>query len=237
MELEELPSSIPLSIAHKLGMFVTMDQGGSHPWDTVTEFDAVVIGGVKQRIMWPPYGAAGDRRPLCKSNNNREGYPQVNFPWNDARSIYEGDAPIEGHEHDTLKCTDCQFKLNPRHYKDMALPVCESSYKLILLDPQDRVVIFNAQGAAKRVVAHYAKWFQQNNQPMFTHITRFELTSVKNNGNRYADLELRKGGPTDKSRWVSRYLPLFKQWREELETPPSSGTAATSKPELTTLDM
>lgn len=233
MELEEFASPVQLNINHKQACFTASDT--THNWHEETQFTAVIIAGVKQRIMWPPFETSreGSRRPMCKSNNNELGFPQGGyFPWTDPRSKYDGtvSAPT------TLNCSDCQFRINPAANKRAGNPVCESKYKLVLLDEQGKIVILDASGAAKRVIAHYGQWFENQKMPTFCYQTKFTLQPVKNNGARYADLEVVKAGPTDRMRWVNEYLPLFKQWKEELEVPPSV-SVGTSRPELTTLDM
>lgn len=232
MELEEFSSPVQLNINHKQACFTASDE--THNWHEETTFNAIIIAGIKQRMMWPPFQTATTetRRPMCKSTDNEIGFTQGNFPWTDERSKYDGTVSAPS----TLTCADCQFRVNPRHYKQEGLPVCESNYKLVLLDNEGKLVIMSATGAAKRVMAHYAEWFKNQKMPTFCYVTKFELNAVKNNGNRWADLEVTKAAPTDRAKWVSEYLPLFKQWKGELETPPSVSTGP-ARTELTTLDI
>lgn len=227
MELEEFASPVQLNINHKQACFTASDE--THNWHEETQFTAVIIAGIKQRLMWPPFADTNtSRRPMCKSNNNEIGFPTTAFPWDDDR------APVDKLQ--SLPCTSCKFRVNPAANKRNGLPVCESKYKLVLLDDQGKIVIMDASGAAKRVIAHYGQWFENQKMPTFCYQTKFTLQPVKNNGARYADLEVVKAAPTDRMRWVNEYLPLFKQWKEELEVPPSV-SIGTPRPELTTLDM
>lgn len=228
MELEEFTSPVQLNINHKQACFTASDE--THKWHEETKISGIIIAGIKQRMMWPSFqtATAQTRRPMCKSNDNEIGFPQPNFPWDDDR------AP-SNHLH-SLPCSSCQFRVNPAAYKKTGEPVCESKYKLVLLDDNDKIVIMDATGAAKRVLAHYGKWFENQKMPTFCYVSNLELHATKNNGNRWADLEIVKGAPTNRMKWVNEYLPLFNRWKEELEVPPSV-TPASNKVELTTLDM
>ncbi len=237
MELEEFASPVQLNINHKQACFTASDE--THNWHEETQFTGVIIAGIKQRIMWPPFETSreGSRRPMCKSNNNEHGFPTAAFPWDDERASKGGAAEVfRSAITNQINCNECKFRINPAANKRNGLPVCESKYKLVLLDEQGKIVIMDASGAAKRVIAHYGQWFENQKMPTFCYQTKFTLQPVKNNGARYADLEVVKAAPTDRMRWVNEYLPLFKQWKEELEVPPSVSIGI-SRPELTTLDM
>src|SRR5687768_9768284 len=89
MELEEFTKPIDARINHKQATFDLSDE--SHPFHLESTFNAIIIAGIKQRLMWPPYDSTpGARRsPMCKSNDNVTGYPQRDFPWGDERSPLE----------------------------------------------------------------------------------------------------------------------------------------------------
>lgn len=235
MQLEELPQATKLSISHKLGIFTSDDP--KHPWDTTTGFEGIIIGTFKQRMMWPHYDtrrAGQPIRPMCKSNDAIAGYPQPDFPWDDKRC---GLIALAEPRPTVLKCESCMFSKDPRKAKENGLPVCDSTYEVVMIDDNDRIVILKASGAAKNAMTHYRDWFKKNKAAMFMYRTRLELTSVKNNNNRYADLGLTKGVMTDRDLWVTKYLPLFNQWKEESQTPPSATFSGGSKPKLTELNM
>jgi len=217
MELEEFTKPIDLKINHKQATFDLSDE--SHPYHLESSFSAIIIAGVKQRLMWPPYDSDPNARrsPLCKSNDNVTGYPQRDFPWEDERAKV-----VEPKMSGRLSCSECEFKDDPQHWKNQGKPVCESGYKLVLLDAEDRLIIFNAMNmAAKRVIAHYGEWFKNNKLPTFCYVTKFELHGVKKSANRYADLELTKQEQTNRNLWVPKYLPLHDEWKAVLEVPPS----------------
>ena len=233
MQLEELSQSTKLSISHPTGSFRCEEL--NHPWDNVTSFEAVIIGTFKQRLMWPPYGTRSSTdpvRPMCKSNDAIDGYPQLNFPWGDPRANV---LPLNENAAEPIKCESCLFPRDPRKAREDGLPTCDSNYEVVMLDPNGKIVILKATGASKNAMTHYRDWFKRNKAAMFMYTTKLELTSVKNGGKRYADLSLSKGLMTDRNEWVTKYLPLFEQWKAESQTPPSASVAA--KPKFTELNM
>lgn len=234
MELEELKTPINLSIDRETATFRFSDE--SHPWHEEPSFEAIIIAGIKKRIMWPPYDRSNRNtpRPLCKSSDNKVGVPQAPFPWDDNRA----EASDKRERPTELDCKPCHFRQDPQNAKASGLPTCDSFYELVILDPTGDILILPTYSAAKRVVAKYGKWFEDNKRPTFVYYTRFELTSTKNYGQRYADLDLTKTTLTDRNKWVSDYLPLFKEWKATLEVRPAGPSSrARSDTEFETLDM
>jgi hypothetical protein len=111
--------------------------------------------------------------------------------------------------------------------RDSGKPVCANSWKLICLDDEtNEVFILELTGSALRTASNYVKGYVARQLPLFTNRVSFSLEVVKNNDIRYSELTVKQGEMTARDAWTSKYLPLFKQWRDILEEAPTQSSAS-----------
>ena len=84
-------------IDHNEGIFVNNQNHFAYE-----AIDVVLLGLVKQRVMFDKEVSEEGSDPQCKSNNNVEGFPGEDFPWH----LYTFGQQPEG---STLPCASCNF--------------------------------------------------------------------------------------------------------------------------------
>lgn len=218
---------------------------------TKEEFPAltvVVLGLVKQRIMWPPK-LEDDSKPRCKSPDNVHGFPNMNesgpkknlFPW--ASSNYEpsqlrtvdlapGENPNYPHGwssngHGTLPCDSCSFAKwgKDEDNKNVPPPCSEQhTYPLLYMQGEGDDVswipaLMTLQRSAIKNSRAFINGFAQRRQPFFTQYVGLTLRAEARGGNEYAVPEFRNLGPSDRNMW-GEYAEQLRGVREMVRMAP-----------------
>ena len=201
-----------LSIDHPNAVFVDNLTNESHEKLTV-----VILGLVKQRILWDEEVNEGDR-PLCKSYDFREGVPGDNFP---IKASGFDALPTDG---GTLPCDACSLKdwgSNPRN----DTPWCSEQHTFPLLmqaggDPDNygAPAILTVQRSAIKASKSYLTGFARSKTPVYTVVTELSLDARKKGSVNYAVPRFSKIGETDQDDW-QEYARSYRSIREFLTTP------------------
>lgn len=203
------------------------------------ELNVVLLGLVKQRILWPAEMGEEKSAPLCKSVNFVEGRPDVaNFPWD--KSGF--DAPPAGSTDIALPCDDCQLKewgSNPKN----DTPWCSEQYTFAALMPINGDIDFGAtpvvltvQRSAIKPCKRYLTSFARARTPLYTCFTSMTLEARKKGTVNFAVPKLVKGAETPTALWpefAAQYRSIrdfLQSERSDQDETPSS-TAAASAPD------
>lgn len=192
--------------------------------------ECVILGLVKQRIMWDTEVDDGDK-PQCKSPNNEIGYPQLRtdiparkqFPW--ARSGFaQADYPPNEEGHVQLPCASC---LLAKWGADKSKPSCSEQYSFPLYykdgDGNFRPGILSFQRSGLKAARTYVGTFGANKQPMFTVLTRMKLNPESRGKVVYATPVISRGGPSEADQW-SEYADAYRNVRAFLHQAPRPAT-------------
>ena len=165
-------------IDHDNGVFVNGLTG-----ESFTEFDAVILGRLKQRILWPKEpGDSGDL-PMCRSSDFRTGIPRAEawvqvqpksnnltaqkasgFDWATVEAAAEGGG---------LPCENCNLK---EWGQDRTPPWCNEQWTMPFArldeggDPILGVISFQRTGL--KPCKSYVSAFVQAKSPLYTVVTR-----------------------------------------------------------------
>lgn len=210
-----------LVIEHEEAMFKNTTTGELFP-----ELNVVMLGLVKQRIMWDRTVDEGDR-PQCKAPNNEIGFPQMRtdiperkqFPW--SRSNFNKDeATINEDGMIMLPCESCIFK---DWGKDRERPACSEQYTFPVyyeVAPDTWApAIMSFKSSAIKNAKTYAGSFASRKTPMFTAITKLTLTPESRSKTRYAVPHFRQVGGSSPDMWAE-YKATYRSAREFLHQPP-----------------
>lgn len=190
------------------------------------ELDCVVLGLVKQRIMWDSQVDDGDK-PQCKSPNFEIGYPQMRediparkqFPW-DKSNFNKADMTPDQDGLIALPCGACNLK---EWGKDRERPPCSEQYTFAIyyVGTGGEMVpaILSFQKSGIKAAKTYAGTFGARRQPMFTVWTKMTLTPESRGKTRYAVPTLARGGASDQSEWMG-YGEAYRSVREYLHAKP-----------------
>jgi hypothetical protein len=226
--LEDLDSSdlvVPrLNFDHKNGTIV--DSLTKEAYDSL---DVVVLGLVKQRILWEPE-VRDDAKPLCRSYEHKFGHPDVkNFPW-EASGFPE---PTGGGEV-TLDCESCALKEWGSHpTRDTTW--CAEQYVLgVLVLPDEEAengapALLTMQRSGLKPVRTYLSGFSRMNTASYIARTRITLDLNKRGSVDYVVPQFRKTTGTPAEMWAE-YAEQYRTIRAYLTTPRRAETDDAAAP-------
>lgn len=203
-----------VKIDHPTGSFV---DGLSN--QTYKELDCVVLGLVKQRVLWHPDVDDSKDPPLCRSLDFQIGRPRVEvFPWEPSGFASAVGAPEEGM---TLPCASCQLKDWGTHPKQ-DVPWCSEQHTYVVLmrteDGDDVPGVVTFQRSGIKPSKTYLTSFARSKTPIFTVRTHIKLEMNKRGTVTYSVPKFTRGAATDQSEWAG-YSENYRSIREFLQTP------------------
>lgn len=217
-----------LQIVHADGVFMDNLSKNVYP-----SLKVILLGMVKQRIMWDDKIDEGDR-PQCKSTDFINGFPQMRddipkrkqFPWERSNFSPENFKPEDGlNNMVTLPCGSCIFKDWDKG--DWKTPPCNEQHTYPLLyspdgDPENLIpALFTTQRTGIKPSRTYISSFAQTKTPLFTVFTELTLTQQSRGINKYSVPNFKRLEQTDRGGW-SEYANQLRSIREFIRQPPRS---------------
>lgn len=208
-----------LNIAHRDAEFEDNLTG-----QTYKEMRVVLLGLVKQRILWAENVEDGEG-PLCKSYDAKEGLPTENFPWK-ASGFEKQDG-----ENIHLPCEQCNLKEWGTH-PGRKVPWCSEQFVFpLLMEVPDEgwiaPAILTFQRAGVKAVRQYLSAFKRSNQPLFTVVTKMSLTPNKKGNVEYATPKFQQQDGTPRELWEG-FAGHYRQIRDFLRTEPITADVSSS---------
>lgn len=203
-----------LSISHREGVYVNGLTG-----EKFKDLDVVLLGLVKQRVLWPP--TMGDEKdaPLCKSLEFTIGRPGKDFPW-DKTGFNQADYANTG-EQPELNCADCPLREWGSH-PTQNTPWCSEQHTFVLMLPTAdegwTPALFSVQRTGIKPSRTYLSGFKQSNVPLFIVKTKLSLLENKRGMNEYCVPVFARGLPTDESEWQN-FADTYRNIRDYLQSP------------------
>lgn len=182
-----------LKIDHDSGQLVDGLSGQSYD-----EIEVILLGLIKQRVLWPAEMGSGEDPPMCKSYNYTEGHPDARtFP-----AAASGLA-VEWPEGVVLPCESCALKDWGSH-PTRDIPWCTEQHTLPLLmqvNPEDPFslapAIFTIQRSGIKPSKTYLTAFARERKPLFTVKTKISLDQRKRGSVDFAVPKFVRGEATD----------------------------------------
>lgn len=215
-----------LKIAHRDGRFV--DSLSNEEFDKIT---VIMLGLVRQRILWHPSMDDDDAAPMCKSTNFQIGFPDLNaeeqpknklFPWDksgfDPNDFQPGSDGLV-----RLPCSGCQLKEWNSH-PDGKKPYCSEQFTIPLLYDAtggDNFIpaIISFQKTSLKPLKNYLSSFKRGKTAAFSARTEMGLDLTKRGMNAYSIPNFRNVGQTDPDDWPE-YATTYRQLRDFLTADP-----------------
>jgi hypothetical protein len=214
-----------LIIDHKAAMF--KDSSTGQMFDSL---EVVMLGVVKQRIMWDSQIDDNDK-PQCKSPAYDIGFPQMRtdiparkqFPW--AKAVFDqADFPPDDKGQIRLPCDKCNLK---DWGADKEKPPCSEQYTFgVYYKDEDgnlRPAIISFQRSGLKAARSYAGTFKAASQPMFTVWTKLTLTAESRGKTEYATPGFIRGGASESAKWAE-YAEAYRSVRAFLHQDPRPAT-------------
>ncbi|URG17425.1 hypothetical protein Mbo2_055 [Rhodococcus phage Mbo2] len=210
------PSSPPpkfpfMKINHKRAWFENPD--GERIGSTL---DAVILGQLRSRIMWPGQFGSGER-PVCKSDDSVTGTPLENFPWNESKF-----AEVESNKLG-IPCEECSFK---EWDKDFGRARCQETWTIALLVVQNGNVsdtpwLLNFTSSGITTLRDYFRPMIEQKTHPFNYVTRIKLHAVAKGDSKWSKPEFARLGDTSYEQH-NFYVGLLRQVKKELRPAPLS---------------
>ncbi len=230
-----------LNIDHTKNVFVNNITG--EEYESLT---AIVLGLVKQRIMWPDDVDEGDK-PKCKSPDFENGFPNVNpeakadkrFDFVTSNFNPEDYPPEKGiNGLVTLPCKSCVFSQWDKN--GWRQPPCNEQHTYPLLFSTDdgatfQPAIFTTARTGIKPSRQFISGFASSKQPFFTQLTHIELNHQKKGSVRYSVPSYRRIGASDTGTW-GEYAGQFRGIRDFLRAAPANYDAEDGESEGVPLD-
>lgn len=214
-----------LQIQHADGTFKDNLSGMIFP-----NLKVVLLGLVKQRIMWDDEVDEGDK-PMCKSPDFEHGFPQTRddvpaskrFPWADSNfdpANFPPEAGMNGNV--TLPCGSCIFKeWDKGNWKK---PPCNEQHTYALLYTPDEgttwvPALLTLQSSGIKPSKNYITYFAQSKTPLFTVYTEITLTQASRGSVTYSTPNLKRLDATPRENW-NEYATNARAIRDFIRQPP-----------------
>lgn len=200
----------------------------------VAEFSGIVLGLVKQRVLWPPEVGDEPAQPLCKSVDFKTGRPNVDtFPLAESKLTLTLDDGV------TASCEDCALKDWDTHPTRQG-PWCQEQHVwAVLADLEDdgnaAPALLTFQRSSMKPSRQYLGAFARKRQPSFSVVTHFKLNGQKRGSVKYAVPELSRGEATDPDDWShfgEQYLSIRGFLQTVRSDEESSDTTASKTPKV-----
>lgn len=187
--------------------------------ETFEELPAIILGLIKQRIMWPEKLDNGDK-PQCKSPDFEHGFPNMRtdipkekqFPWATSNLDIASAVPIEeegwsSNGHPTIPCGNCIFQ--QWNKRDWEQPPCSEQHTYPLLyglgvgteDEQWLPALLTVQRSAIQNSRKYISFFAGSKTPMYTVYTSLTLEGHTRGKNKYYVPVFKRGEGTPREDW------------------------------------
>jgi hypothetical protein len=191
-----------------------------------TELDAVVLGLVKQRVLWH-HVVEDDAKPLCQSLNHEQGRPGKDFPWKD--SGFAKDASLAEGEQQIVNCADCPLKEWGSHPSNDT-PYCSETHTYVLGLPTPDGQSFSpatltVKGSALKGSKAYLSSFVRERTPTFVVMTKLGLEARKRGTVHYAVPTFVRGAAVARE-FFDDFKRQFRTTRDFLWTPRSAEAEA-----------
>jgi hypothetical protein len=213
-----------LNINHDKGVFVNSQT--EEEWQ---ELYVVVLGRIRQRIMWrQKYEDDKNIKPQCRSNDNKLGFPNFDqtsdrrdlFPWDQSNF---NSAPLEvnpEYNEYTLPCDDCAFK---EWGENGDKPLCNAQWAIPLYYVVEGgaylPAVFTVRSTGLVAFKSYFSAFAMKREsPMLVH-THMSLREAKQGRNTYFIPQFKRNAATDGSYWQS-WADSYKGMRNFITRPP-----------------
>lgn len=218
-----------VQILHKEGVFEERLSG--------TKYEAlknvVLLGLIKQRVLWPAVMSDEKSPPLCRSYDGIHGNTGTDFPWA-ASALTQNDVTVPEERRDDAhflaNCDNCKLQEWGTHpIRDT--PWCSTQHTYAIMLNEDGVLapaVLTIQRSGLKASTHYCAGFQRAQKPLFTQFTDVTLELRSRGGTEYAVPKFVRAGATEPSDYdlfatnyfeIRDYLQTPRSFDEQEETP------------------
>lgn len=224
--LEDMDDSdivIPrLTLDHKKGLFRDNMTNAEYP-----SLECIILGLVKQRVLWDATVEEGEKKPMCKSTNHIQGFPLLKgqdktFPWALSK-LNQEDYPPNSIGQVVVPCQDCFLKewTSAPNGKN---PYCSEQYTLAVMynqgDDTWTPALLTFQKSGVKSTKTYLGDFKRKQEPAYTAVTTISLNENHRGNVDYCTPVFKKGAATPKANYAG-FSQSFGSIRSFVRQPPA----------------
>jgi hypothetical protein len=199
-----------------------------------TELDVILLGLIKQRVLWPSEVGEDSEAPLCRSYNYTLGNPGEKFSVRESR---DPQSPLDASgfsavdiQRGQLSCAECNLKDWGSH-PSRDVPWCVEQYvfAVMMTDPGEPIgtpAMLTLQRSAIKPARAYITSFVRAKKPLFVARTTLKLDGRQRGSVRYAVPKFVKGEATDAD-FHMQYAEFFRQVKDFVTAPRTQDDAET----------
>ena len=186
--------------------------------ETFGEMNVILLGLIRQRVLWPPEVGEDSSGPMCRSNDAITGVPYIKeFPF-DESGFDEADVDRDDPK---LSCAGCALKDWGSH-PTRDTPWCSEQHTYALLretgEGMFTPALLSLQRSNLKPSNRYMQSFVQAKTPLFVSETKISLEARKRGNVDYSVAKFSKGEATDDGDHVS-FAEQYRGIRDFLHTP------------------
>lgn len=192
-----------------------------------SELNVILLGMVKQRVLWPAEVKEEKEAPLCRSYNFTEGVPGENFTKPGSGKNEPSPLSVSGFteaqvEGGTLACLECKLQDWDSH-PTRDTPWCSEQHVFAVLvtepgEPLGYPAMLTLQRSSLKAAKTYLTAFARTKTPLFTVRTTLKLDARTRGSVEYAVPKFIKGEATDPD-YHPQYAEFFYGVRDYVQTP------------------
>lgn len=204
-DIDDSDLTIPrITIDHKLGVF--KDSQTNEEFDS---FECIILGLVKQRVLWPPSPGEDGEGPMCRAVDNVTGAPDL-AKWlvkhNGVTAQAQSGFSISEVEEGNLPCANCGLKewdSNPNN----GTPWCNEQFTFpvirIMENGDFAPALISFQRTGLKPCKAYISGFKTSKRPLYTAITRISATHQRKGTVEYVTPSFTRVGDSDPSEYAN----------------------------------
>jgi hypothetical protein len=228
-DVDETDITIPrITIDHKNGWFVD-----SQTNETFTEFKCVILGLVKQRVLWPPTPGEEGEGPLCRAVDFQTGYPDLSKwleKYNGITAQKQSGFTIQEVESGQLPCNNCGLKEWESHPNNNT-PWCNEQFTFPLVRITDEgysTALISFQKTGLKPCKSYISGFKTSKRPLYSALTLITAIHNRKGTVEYVTPSFTRISDSDPTEWP-RYSESLHKIREFVTTPRIMEEAVTTE--------
>lgn len=198
------------------------------------EMDVILLGLIKQRVLWPAEMAEEAEAPLCRSYNFTQGHPGEKFPLkakgDPASPLESSGFAAEDFNAGILSCTSCNLKEWGSHpTRDVPWCVEQYVFAVMITEPGEDLgspAILTLQRSSIKPAKAYITSYVRSKQPLFTARTTLKLNAQSRGSVKYSVPKFVKGVATDPD-FHGQYAELYHHVKDFVTTPRTGDAAET----------
>jgi hypothetical protein len=243
-DLEDEVGMVPrIGINHPGGTFKDSLSGEEFP-----EIIGVPLGVFKQRVFWPAELDGSSKKPMCKSNDAKTGYPNMDlekdggFPWSEAPGLDPNTQPKDEYDRPVIDCSSCPFAQWGKNAKTgkNTPPPCKERHTYPFIynretqgggyeAPYMESGIISFQGSGIKPSKMYVAAFVRNKLPLYAAVVRISLDVNKRGTVDYSVPKFTKIADVPSGEWevYARDLPEMRKFLTDPPRPSDDGSDPT----------